>query len=86
MEEFLTKLPRRYSAEALVLMRRLELLKSIATDDSHITHEVLGDVGDLQDFIYHYFKSHDTTLAEFVLKYERYQLDRALEAEQEEDE
>ena len=83
--EFLTKLPRPFAEEALVLLRRLEFFKSSIADDSHIGHETLLDVGDIQDFIHHYFRSHNTTVCEFVIKYEKYELDRLLAGKSDED-
>jgi hypothetical protein len=79
--DFLTKLPRPYAQEALVLIRRLEFLKTVMTDDSHTSHEILSDVGDLQDFTYNYFKAHNTTLSEFAVKYDRYHLNQVLETQ-----
>ena len=82
--DFLTKLPRPYAQEALVLLRRLEFLKSSISDDSRIGHETLSDVGDFQDFMYHYFRAHNTTVCEFVVTYERYELKKLMD-EQDED-
>jgi hypothetical protein len=83
--DFLTKLPRPFAEEALVLLRRLEFLKSSISNDSHSGHESLSDVGDFQDFMYHYFRAHNTTVCEFVVNYERYALDKLLEGEHNED-
>ncbi len=76
--QFINKLPRQLSREALVLMRRLSYLEAL-TKDSHSETEVLSDVGDMQDFIYHYFNSYDMTVSKFVLTYERYQLETLME-------
>lgn len=83
--DFLTKLPAQQAKEALVLHRRLEFLRSIALDDSHISRETLSDVGDLQDFIYHYFNAYNTSVCKFVMTYEKYELSRLMEYETDED-
>ncbi len=74
---FISMLPRQLAREALVLTRRLEYLKSIFTDE-HSKLEVLSDVSDIQDFIYHYFDAYDTTVSQFVVKYERNQLKKVI--------
>jgi hypothetical protein len=76
--QFLTKLPVPLAKEALVLLRRLEFLRSIALDDSHASRETLSDVSDLQDFMYHYFNAYDTSVCKFVMTYEKWELDKAM--------
>lgn len=76
--EFIGKLPRQLSREALVLLRRLKYLES-AVLDNHTQLEMLVDVADVRDFVFQYFKSYDTTASKFVLTYERYELERLME-------
>lgn len=83
--DYLIKLPRPLAQEALVLLRRLEFLKSSVLNDSLSGYENLSDVQDIHDFMYSYFLSHNTTICEFVIKYERYELNKLLEKESDED-
>jgi hypothetical protein len=83
--DYLTKLPRTHAQEALVLIRRLKFLESCVLNDSHSEYENLADVSDIQDFMYHYFRSHDTTISKFTVTYYRYQLDKLMKDESDED-